>query len=407
MIIFVLNCGSSSIKYKLINMGDKVILASGMVERIGIKGSTLVHQAQGSKKIKIEGDVADHKVAIKMILAALVDPQHGVLKSIQEIDAVGHRVVHGGERFADSCLINDKVIQDIEACCELAPLHNPPNILGIEACKKVLPGIPQAAVFDTAFHQSMPDYAYIYGLPYDAYEKFGVRRYGFHGISHMYVSRRAAKLIGESIFNLRIITCHLGSGSSIAAVKFGKVIDTSMGLTPLDGLVMGTRCGEIDPAIVAFLMHKEKLTAEEMDVYLNKKSGILGISGVSSDFRDIEAGYDAGNDRCRLAWQLYAYRVRKTIGSYVAAMGGVDAIVFTAGLGENSARMRRDICDGLSYLGTCIDEKKNSYHGREVEISPNRSKVQIFVIPTNEEIVIANDTARLCKALLKNQANEE
>lgn len=288
-------------------------------------------------------------------------------------------------------------MKDIEACSELAPLHNPPNIVGINICRNILPNIPQVAVFDTAFHQTMPDYAYIYGLPYDAYEQYGIRKYCFHGISHRYVSKRAAKLIGEHISKLRIITYHLGSGSSIAAIKFGKVVDTSMGLTPLDSLVMGTRCGEIDPAIVSYLMKKKNLSPEEMDIYLNKQSGILGISGVSSDFRDIEKNYDLGNDRCRLAWELYAYRVRKTIGSYVASMGGVDAIVFTAGLGENSARMRSDIFKGLEYLETSIDKKRNHYHGREVEISSNRSRVQVFVIPTNEEIIIANDTARICK----------
>lgn len=399
MVIFVVNCGSSSLKYKLIDMANKLVIASGMVERIGLPGASLSYQPAGLSKIKKEAEIPDHKVALQMILDALVNSKHKVLSSIDEIEAVGHRVVHGGELFQDSCLITEKVIKDIEACSELAPLHNPPNISGILACRHVLPDVPQVAVFDTAFHQTMPDYAYIYGLPYEAYEDFGIRRYGFHGISHRYVSQRASKLIGEHISNLRIITCHLGSGSSIAAIKFGKVLDTSMGLTPLDGLVMGTRCGEIDPAIVSYLMKKINLSPEEMDYYLNKKSGILGISGVSSDFRDIEENYDLGNDRCRLAWQLYAYRVRKTIGSYVAAMGGVDAIVFTAGLGENSARMRRDICNGLEYLGTSIDEKKNHFNGREVEISPNRSRVQIFVIPTNEEIIIANDTQKICKHL--------
>lgn len=403
MIIFVLNSGSSSIKYKLIDMSNKSVIASGIVERIGMPGAFLSHQPHDMKKIKLSTNIDNHNIAINIILNALINSEYKVLKSIDDIDAIGHRVVHGGELFSDSCLITDKVIKDIEVCSELAPLHNPPNISGIMACKKILPNVPQVAVFDTAFHQTMPDYAYIYGLPYEAYEQFGIRRYGFHGISHRYVSKRAAKLIGEHLSNLRIITCHLGSGSSIAAIKFGKSIDTSMGLTPLDGLVMGTRCGEIDPAIVSFLMKKKNLTPEEMDIYLNKKSGILGISGVSSDFRDIEENYNRGNDRCRLAWQLYAYRVRKTIGSYVAAMGGVDAIVFTAGLGENSARMRSDICKGLEYLGTSIDERKNHFKGREVEISPNRSRVQIFVIPTNEEIIIASDTAKICKHLIQNK----
>lgn len=397
MIVFVVNCGSSSLKYQLIDMQQKKVLAKGLVERIGLENSVLNHQPTGQEKVKIKQNIENHKIAINLVLQALINPQYNTLKSIDQIEAVGHRVVHGGELFADSCIITEDVIKDIEACSELAPLHNPPNIWGIKACRKVLPDIPQVAVFDTAFHHTMPDYAYIYGLPYDAYEKYGVRRYGFHGISYRYVSKRAAKLIGEHISNLRIIICHLGSGSSIAAIKYGKVIDTSMGLTPLDGLVMGTRCGEVDPGIIFFLMKKMNLSLEEMEVYLNKKSGVLGISGVSSDFRDIEKGYDNGNDRCRLAWQLYAYRARKTIGSYITAMGGVDAIVFTAGLGENSARMREDICKGLEFFDTSIDKKKNHFVGKEVEISPNRSKVQIFVIPTNEEIVIAHDTMRLCK----------
>ncbi len=399
MIVFVVNCGSSSLKYQLIDMQQKKVLAKGLVERIGLEDSILTHQPAGKEKIKTKQPIANHKLAIDLVLKALINPQYNTLNSIEQIEAVGHRVVHGGELFADSCIITDDVIKDIEACSELAPLHNPPNIWGIMACRKVLPNIPQVAVFDTAFHHTMPDYAYIYGLPYEAYEKYGVRRYGFHGISYRYVSKRAARLIGEHISNLRIIICHLGSGSSIAAIKYGKVIDTSMGLTPLDGLVMGTRCGEVDPGIIFFLMKKMNLSLEEMEIYLNKKSGVLGISGVSSDFRDIEEGYDKGNDRCRLAWQLYAYRARKTIGSYITAMGGVDAIVFTAGLGENSARMREDICKGLEFFDTSIDKKKNHFVGKEVEISPNRSKVQIFVIPTNEEIVIAHDTMKLCKNL--------
>lgn len=399
MIVFVVNCGSSSLKYQLIDMQQKKVLAKGLVERIGLENSILTHQPAGKEKIKTLQPIANHKLAIDLVLKALINPQYNTLDSIDQIEAIGHRVVHGGELFTDSCIITDDVIKDIEACSELAPLHNPPNIWGIMACRKVLPNIPQVAVFDTAFHHTMPDYAYIYGLPYEAYEKYGVRRYGFHGISYRYVSKRAAKLIGEHISNLRIIICHLGSGSSIAAIKYGKVIDTSMGLTPLDGLVMGTRCGEVDPGIIFFLMKKMGLSLEEMEIYLNRKSGVLGISGVSSDFRDIEEGYHNGNDRCRLAWQLYAYRARKTIGSYITAMGGVDAIVFTAGLGENSARMREDICEGLEFFYTSIDKRKNHFIGKEVEISPNRSKVQIFVIPTNEEIVIAHDTVKLCKNL--------
>ena len=400
MIVFVVNCGSSSLKYQLLDMDNESVMAKGLVERIGLPGARLIHKLPNGRKTTVEADIHDHRIAIKLVISVLTDENYGVIDSMEAIDAVGHRVVHGGELFAESCLINDKVLKGILECADLAPLHNPPNILGIEACANVLPGVPQVAVFDTAFHQTMPDYAYIYGLPYDAYEKYRVRRYGFHGTSHKYVAKRVAEMMGEHMTDLRIITCHLGNGCSLAAVKYGKVIDTSMGFTPLDGLVMGTRCGEVDPAIVAYLMEKEKMTPEEMEEYLNKKSGVLGISGLSSDFRDIVAGYNAGNDRCRLAWDIFAYRVRKTIGSYVAAMGGVDAIVFTAGIGENSPEMRASICEGLEYLGTRVDSFRNRAMGEEAEISAPRSRVQIFVVPTNEELVIARDTAKLCKDLV-------
>ena len=320
---------------------------------------------------------------------------------MSEIDAVGHRVVHGGERFADSVLITGEVLQGIKACCEIAPLHNPPNLFGIEACMEIMKGVPQVAVFDTAFHQTMPKVAYLYGLPYELYVKYGLRRYGFHGTSHKYVAQRAAELMGEHMSDLRIISCHLGNGASITAIKYGKSIDTSMGYTPLEGLIMGTRSGEIDPAIIPFLMEKENMTAQQIDDYLNRRSGILGISGLSSDFRDLESAANRGDDRSQLAIDVFAYKVKKYIGGYVAAMGGVDAIVFTAGLGENSPFMRDKICNGLEYLGTCIDPDLNKVRGKEREISVRRARVKIFVIPTNEELVIARDTFNICRRIIK------
>ncbi|HWR43221.1 acetate kinase [Sporomusa sp.] len=396
MKVLVVNCGSSSIKYQLVNMIDESVLAKGLVERIGLDGSVLTHQPEGKSKVIINADISNHSIGIKLVIEALTDSVHGVIASMSEIAAVGHRVVHGGEKFADSVLITPAVMQALEECIEMAPLHNPPNIMGINACAEIMPGIPQVGVFDTAFHQTMPKYAFLYALPYDAYEKYGIRRYGFHGTSHKYVSQQAAELMGEHMTNLRIITCHLGNGASIAAVKHGKCIDTSMGFTPLEGLVMGTRSGGIDPAIIPFLMKKENMSADQVDNYLNKKSGVLGVSGVSSDFRDIEEAANAGNERSELALEMFAYRVRKFIGSYVAAMGGVDAIVFTAGLGENSISMRDKISNGLEYLGTRIDPDKNNVRGKAQEISVDGAKVKIFVIPTNEELVIARDTKAIC-----------
>lgn len=401
MKIFVVNCGSSSLKYQLINMVDESVLAKGLVERIGIDGSTLKHVPTGKESVTLNEVIANHSVGIKMVLDILTDSNHGVIESLEEIAAIGHRVVHGGEKFADSVLIGLDVLKNIELCSVMAPLHNPANLLGIEACEKLMPSTPQVAVFDTAFHQTMPKQAYLYGLPYELYEKYALRRYGFHGTSHKYVAQRAANIMDEHMTNLRIITCHLGNGASIAAVKYGKCIDTSMGYTPLEGLVMGTRSGEIDPAIIPFLMEKEKLDAKEIDEYLNKKSGILGISGFSSDFRDVEQAAEEGNERAQLAIDIFAYKVKKYIGGYVAAMGGVDAIVFTAGLGENSAFMRDKICNGLEYLGTRIDKERNMVRGKEQEISVKRAPVKIFVIPTNEELVIARDTANVCKELIK------
>lgn len=400
MKILVVNCGSSSIKYQLIDMNDESVVAKGLVERIGMQGAVLTHQPAGRDKVIIDADIKDHSIGIKLVLDALVDKDHGVISSMKEISAVGHRVVHGGEKFADSVLITPAVMDALEECVDMAPLHNPPNILGINACAELMPGVPQVGVFDTAFHQTMPKVAFLYGLPYEAYEKHGLRRYGFHGTSHRYVSQRCAELMNEQISKLRIITCHLGNGSSLAAVKYGKSVDTSMGFTPLEGLIMGTRSGEVDPAIIPYLMKKEHISPEQIDTYLNKKSGVLGISGVSSDFRDLESAANEGNERAQLALDMFAYKVRKYIGGYVAAMGGVDAIVFTAGLGENSISMRDKICNGLEFLGTRIDPIKNNVRGKAQEISVDGAKVKLFVIPTNEELVIALDTKTICSGLI-------
>ena len=401
MIVFVVNCGSSSIKYQLINMEGEHVMAKGLIERIGMEGSTLKHTPAGKYTIDIKEEIPDHKVGIRLAIKALTSKEYGVIKDMSEIDAVGHRVVHGGECFTDSVLITSDVLHGIEACCEIAPLHNPPNLYGINACMEIMRGTPQVAVFDTAFHQTMPKVAYLYGLPYEMYVKYGVRRYGFHGTSHKYVALRAAELMHEHMNDLRIITCHLGNGASIAAIKYGKSIDTSMGYTPLEGLIMGTRSGEIDPAIIPFLMEKENMNAQQIDDYLNRRSGILGISGLSSDFRDLESAANRGDDRSQLAIDVFAYKVKKYIGGYVAAMGGVDAIVFTAGLGENSPFMRDKICNGLEYLGTRVDPELNQVRGKEREISVRRARVKIFVIPTNEELVIARDTYNICRRIIK------
>lgn len=399
--IFVVNCGSSSIKYQLFNMQNEVVLAKGLVERIGMEGSLLKHTPTGKYTVDLPADIPDHAVGIKLIVDTLVNPEYGVIPDMSEIDAVGHRVVHGGERFADSVLITQDVLKGIEDCAEIAPLHNPPNLHGINACMEIMPTIPQVAVFDTAFHQTLPKVAYLYGLPYELYVKYGLRRYGFHGTSHKYVAQVAASMMQEHMTDLRIITCHLGNGASITAIKYGKSVDTSMGYTPLEGLIMGTRSGEIDPAIIPFLMEKENMTAPQIDDYLNKRSGILGISGLSSDFRDLETAANRGDERSQLAIDLFAYKVKKYIGGYVAAMGGVDAIVFTAGVGENSPFMRDKICNGLEYLGTRIDPERNNVRGKAQEISVKRAGVKIFVIPTNEELVIARDTYNICKRIIK------
>ena len=392
MNVLVINCGSSSLKYQLINMDDESVLAKGLVERIGIEGSLLKHEKTGQEKLVIEEDLKNHKDAVNLMLKALLDEKYGAVSSLDEIDAIGHRVVHGGEKFACSVVINDEVIDTMKENIGLAPLHNPPNIIGIEACKEILPDVPMVGVFDTAFHQTMPPVSYIYPLPYELYEEMKIRRYGFHGTSHKYVSERVAGLTGKRLEGTKIVTCHLGNGASLTAIKDGCSFDTSMGMTPLEGLVMGTRCGDIDPAIVTFLMCKQDMTAEQVDNLMNKKSGVLGISGVSNDFRDIEAEADKGNMRARLALDKFAYTVKKYIGSYAAAMGGLDYVVFTAGLGENSSTARKQICDGLEFLGVEIDDEKNKIRGKEAEISKDGSKVKVFVIPTNEELVIARDT---------------
>ena len=401
MIVFVVNCGSSSIKYQLINMENERVMAKGLIERIGMDGAILKHTPTGKYTVDIPGDIPDHKVGIQMAIKALTSKEYGVISDMSEIDAVGHRVVHGGERFTDSVLITSDVLSGIEACCEIAPLHNPPNLHGIMACMDLMPGTPQVAVFDTAFHQTMPKVAYLYGLPYELYVKYGLRRYGFHGTSHKYVAQKAAEMMDEHMNDLRIVSCHLGNGASITAIKYGKSIDTSMGYTPLEGLIMGTRSGEIDPAIIPFLMEKENMNAQQIDEYLNRRSGILGISGLSSDFRDLESAANRGDERSQLAIDVFAYKVRKYIGGYVAAMCGIDALVFTAGLGENSPFMRDKICNGLEYLGTRIDPELNKIRGKAREISVKRAKVKIFVIPTNEELVIARDTYNICRRIIK------
>ncbi|MEA4919535.1 MAG: acetate kinase [Clostridiaceae bacterium] len=398
MNILVINAGSSSLKYQLFDMKTKEVRAKGLCERIGIDGK-YKHEANG-KKASGDTPMATHADAIRHLTKMLLDKEYGVIKSMSEIDAVGHRVLHGGQKFSESVLVNDKVIEAIEECIPLGPLHNPANLMGINACEDVMPGVPQVAVFDTAFHQSMPKSSYVYAIPYEYYEKYGVRRYGFHGTSHRYVSAEAIKLLGGKAEGTKVITCHLGNGSSLAAVKDGKCFDTSMGLTPLEGVPMGTRSGSMDPAIVEFIANKENISASETLTMLNKKSGVLGISGVSSDFRDLDEAAAKGNEKAQLALDIFAYNVKKYIGSYMAALGGADAIVFTAGLGENSADMRAKITNGLEYLGIEIDHQKNAVRGT-VDITGKNSKVKVFVIPTNEELVIASDTQAIVSALGK------
>lgn len=399
MKILVINCGSSSLKYQFINMINEEVLAKGLVERIGMEGSILTHKVNDEKYV-IKEVMNDHKDAIKLVLDALTDKKHGVISDMSEISAVGHRVVHGGEKYASSVLIDEDVMKSLEECIKLAPLHNPPNIIGINACKTLMPNTPMVAVFDTAFHQTIPEYAYIYPLPYELYKKYGIRKYGFHGTSHRYVSRIAAEMMGKDIEDLKIITCHLGNGASVCAVDKGKSIETSMGFTPLEGIAMGTRSGNIDPAILPFLMKELNLNLDEVNNILNKKSGVYGISGVSSDFRDIEESADKGDHRSKLALDIFHYKVRRFIGSYAAVMGGVDCVVFTAGLGENSSLSREEICKNLEFLGIKIDEEKNN-KGRGIAkvISEDNSKVKVFVIPTDEELMIARDTNEIVTTL--------
>lgn len=395
MNILVINCGSSSLKYQLIDMDKKEVLAKGLAERIGIEGGRVKYEAAGKDEIVIEEMLADHKAALKIVLDSLKHEDYGAVKSLDEIDAVGHRVVHGGEAFAESVVIDEKVMQAINDNVEIAPLHNPPNIIGIEACKEIMGDVPMVAVFDTAFHQSIPELNYIYALPYEYYENYKVRRYGFHGTSHQYITERAAEMLGKDLNEVNLITCHLGNGSSISAVKGGKCFDTSMGFTPLEGLAMGTRSGDLDPAIIPFIMDKEKLSTEEMNNVLNKKSGALGVSGVSSDFRDLEEAAEKGNDRAQLALDIFENRVRKYIGAYLTEMDHCDGIIFTAGVGENSITTRERVVDGLKSLGVEIDKEKNNMRGKEAVVSTDASSIPVLVIPTNEELKIAMETAKL------------
>ena len=398
MKILVLNCGSSSLKYQLIDMENEAVLCIGLVERIGIEGSILTQKKDGveGKYVK-EQPMKDHQDAIKLVLEGVVDSTYGGVKDMAEIDAVGHRVVHGGEKFASSVIITEEVEEAMRKCSELAPLHNPANLMGIDAIKAVLPGVPNVGVFDTAFHQTMPASSYLYGLPHRLYTEYGVRRYGFHGTSHKYVSQRAAAMLGKDIADLKIITCHLGNGASIAAVDGGKVVDTSMGLTPLEGLIMGTRCGDIDPAIIPFIMKKENLDADGVDKLMNKESGVYGMTGISSDFRDISTAAAEGNQKAIDALDAYHKRVKKYIGAYAAEMNGVDAIVFTAGLGENGIEDRLAIASNLEVLGVKMDAEANNVRGKETVISAADSKVKVLLIPTNEELMIARDTLELVK----------
>ena len=398
MNILVINCGSSSLKFQLIDSETEKCIAKGLCERIGIEGSQITYTPDGGEKEKTVTPMPDHTEAIRLVLEALTNEKTGVVKSLDEIGAVGHRIVHGGEKFAASTIITDEVMKAIEECNDLAPLHNPANLIGINACKKLMPTTPMVAVFDTAFHQTMPEEAYMYGLPYEYYEKYKIRRYGFHGTSHSYVSRKAAEVLGKKYEDLKIIVCHLGNGASVSAVKNGKCVDTSMGLTPLEGLIMGTRSGDIDPAIMEFIAHKEGKNIDEIMTVLNKKSGVYGLSNnLSSDFRDLEDGYNRGDEHCIRTMNTYCYRVAKYIGSYVAAMNGVDVICFTAGIGENAPLVRSLVCEHLSFLGVSIDEDANHKRGEEIAISTPDSKTTVMVIPTNEELAIARETVNLVK----------
>ena len=394
MKVLVINCGSSSLKYQLIDSRSEEVLAAGLCERIGIDGR-MTHTPSGGDTVVKNDPLPDHGAAIQAVLSALTDKAHGVISSLSEIGAVGHRLVHGGEKFAASVIINDEVIAEVEACNDLAPLHNPANLIGVRACRQIMPDVPMVGVFDTAFHQTMPPKAYLYGIPHQYYQEHKVRRYGFHGTSHNYVSQRVHHLAELDPDNSRVIVCHLGNGASVTAVKNGKSVDTSMGLTPLEGLIMGTRSGDLDPGVIEYIAKKEHMTLEEVLKVLNKESGVLGLSGVSSDFRDLTEAMEQGNEQAAVAVEAFCYRVAKHIGAYTAALNGVDAIVFTAGIGENAAHIRSMVCDYLGFLGITIDEEKNAVRGKETEISTPDSKVSVFVIPTNEELAIARETAAL------------
>lgn len=398
MNVLVINCGSSSLKYQLIDSDSEKVLAKGLCERIGMDGSQIVYQPAGCDKITTVSPMPTHKQAIQLVLDALTNKENGVVGSLDEVGAVGHRVVHGGEKYASSVLLTDEVLAAVEECNDLAPLHNPANLIGIRACQELMPNTPMVGVFDTAFHQTMPEEAYIYGLPYKYYEQYKVRRYGFHGTSHSFVSKETARFLGKNVEDMKIIVCHLGNGSSITAVKNGKSVDTSMGLTPLEGVIMGTRCGDIDPSILEFIAQKENLDVTAVTKILNKESGVLGISGKSSDFRDLEAGAEAGDARCALARKAFAYGVAKFVGAYIAAMNGVDAIAFTAGVGENDGRIRSAVCDYLGYMGITLDAEANAKRGENMVISTPDSKVTVCVIPTNEELAIARETLAIVNA---------
>ena len=401
MKVLVINCGSSSLKYQLIDSESEQVLAKGLCERIGIDGSAITHQPDGGDKVKTEIDMPNHTVAVKLVIEKLTDKEVGVIQSLEEIDAVGHRIVHGGEKFAGSVVITDEVIKAIEECNDLAPLHNPANLIGINSCKEIMPNVPMVGVFDTAFHQTMPKKAYLYGLPLSYYDKYKVRRYGFHGTSHDFVSKRVAEILGKDVKELKTIVCHLGNGASVSAVKYGESVDTSMGLTPLEGLIMGTRSGDLDPAIITFIAEKEGISAQEVINICNKQSGVLGLSdGLSSDFRDLAMAAADGNKTAETALETYAYRVGKYIGAYAAAMNGVDAIVFTAGAGENNAEVRALIGQYIGFLGTNIDPEKNKIRGEEVILSDEGSKVVTMIVPTNEELAIARETVCLVETLI-------
>lgn len=400
MIVLVLNAGSSSIKYQLFNVDKKEVLAKGMVDKIGMVDSYLMNKRIDGDEVKLEGEILDHQAGIEYVLGVLVSEKHGSVQALEDIDAVGHRVVHGGESFHDSALISDQVIDKIKACISLAPLHNPPNLKGIEAVTDLLPDTPQVAVFDTAFHQTMPRSAYMYAIPYSLYKKYGLRRYGFHGTSHHYVSRRACEIAGVDYHTQKIITCHLGNGASITAINHGKSVDTSMGLTPVEGMIMGTRSGDLDLGVLTYIIDKEELGVKEANTLINKHSGILGISGVSSDMREVERAAEDGNNRARLALEMYDYRIIKYIGSYAAAMSGVDMLVFTGGIGENACRVREAVCKRFGYLGLEFDAEKNKdLRSKEAIISKPESKVKVLVVPTNEELVIAQETVKVYEGI--------